>query len=716
MSEGRGLTLRKKRKDRPVISGPQPTGGSVSSGPRPGPQPSKSAAASNLSIPRERNAPSETSDLVKRRYSTRYNQLPDFSNLDAPAVPALPGSLSTLKRQSGGGSPRRRSRPSGSSHPLQVDQEVFNDPNLAHERYVTNLLSAASEQDIQGYQNSIRRIKHRNSANLQASVYQNRTQFIKISKEAEKLKSDMQTLRGLMSDLTTALAHTSNSSDSTMSPQLNGNSTSRRNAHRTSVANLESMWNIQLQTLWKTVEKSQKFLPAIPGRHVIMENGSWVELDSATWKPKRPIHLVLLNDHLLIASKKRKRMDPNVPQQGPAPVKLVAEECWPLQDLDMVDMSTSLTQGSSQAEERAIATAVTVRAGGRSLTYRSEKRDVKAKQVLLQTFRKAVEDLRKANKVETPSANAQNESLNYFASRDPASAHNADILDSLVSQRDKPDILIEVDGKQQNFRWVESQVDELDIDIALQRFDEAVDKVEKLRKLAKNLKSNTIAQELIQVKVDERASKVAAILIRELVDKPAFMEATKKNVTYLVRLGKEDAAREAYLSARSEALHKRERQCVFEGDLHRYVFSLSFVCFTMIKNTVLIFQASFNKDTMSAVVKWANEHLEEFNAVLQRQMSSVDKQGKVWRECMDVVWEHERGLLGENGLDFREVVGRGLEVKSIPVSKERSRDERSGSRGGSEARSKSRAGTPGRSGTPGGTVAPAMPNGGHEFA
>lgn len=661
MSEGRGLTLRKKRKDRPKISGPQPA--APSGGPRPsGPTPQQSQPGSSRTIPKERNA--ETSDLVKRRYSTRYNQLPNFGGGDTPAVPALPPAL---KRRSGPPSPKRPSTRDGAREagaPLNVDEDILSDPNLQADRYVAGLLSNASENEIQDYQNKLRRIKNRNSTNLQQSVYQNRTQFIKISKEAERLKSEMQVLRGLMSDLTGALSQTTSSTNGPLSPDLS--TAARKRANRSSVANLENMWNIQLQALWKNVEKSQKFLPAIPGRHIIMENGGWVELDSATWKPKRPVHIVLLNDHLLIASKKRKRMDPNVPNQGPAPTKLVAEECWPLQDVDMVDMSTSGV--SNTAEERAIATAISVRTGGRSLTYRSEKRDAAAKAELLQTFRKAVEDLRKASKGDAGKSSPQNESLNYFASRDGGLARSGSVLSSLsASKGEKPDILIEVDGKQQNFRWLESQIDELDIDIALQRFEEAVEKVEKLRKMTKSLKSNTIAQELIQTKVDERANRLANLLCRDLVDKPSHMETTKRIAAFLIRLGAEDRAREAYLLARSEALQKRSRQCVFEGDLHQYVFSLAFVYFTMIKNTVLIYQASFNASSMSAVIKWANEHLDSFNSVLQRQLSSVEKDGKVWRECMDVVWEHEASQLGENGLDFREIIGRGLEVKDIPV-------------------------------------------------
>ncbi|EXJ94288.1 hypothetical protein A1O1_02682 [Capronia coronata CBS 617.96] len=659
----RTLTLRRKRKDRPTISAPQNASGPGITRPAATAATKQSKPGSTLTVPRERNVPTETSDLVKRRYSTRYNQLPDFSNIGAPPVPSLPGAP---KRRSQGGSPRRAGV--SPSRPLLVDNETLKDSNLQHERYVADLLSNASEQDIQEYQTNLQRLKNRNSAELQQSVYQNRTQFIKISKEAEKLKAEMSILQNLMSELTGTLGQaTIGTTNTTLTPALNGTSQSRRNPNRTSVANLEQMWNIQLQALWKNIEKSQKFLPAAPGRHIVAETGNWIELDSATWKAKRPVHIVLLNDHLLIASKKRKRVDPNVPQQGPAPTKLVAEECWPLQDIEVIDMATSLTTGSTTpTEEKTVSSALSIRSGGRSLTYRHEKRDEKAKNGLLMALRKATEDCRKATKSQGEQNKSQTEGLSYFAARDPASANNIDMIDSINSAKERPDILIEIDGRKQNFRWVEGQIDDLDIEISLQRFDEAVEKVEKLRKIAKSLKNNSIAQELITVKVDERAAKLATVLCRELVETPSFMDATKKTSGYLIRLGFEDRARELYLNARGETLTKRVRQCVFEGDLHRYVFAISFVYFTIVKNTVLIYQASFPSTTTSACIKWANEHLETFNTLLVRQLSAIEKDGKLWRECMDVVWSHERELLGEVGLDFREVIGRGLEVRDIP--------------------------------------------------
>src|SRR6266571_908922 len=124
------------------------------------------------------------------------------------------------------------------------------------------MLADASEQDIRDYQNELRKVKNRTSTDLQHNVYQNRTQFIKISKEAEKLKGEMRTLRTLMSELTRTLGQT------TSAAGLAGDTkTARKQANRSSVANLEALWNTHLQTLWKRVEGSQKFLPAIPGRH-----------------------------------------------------------------------------------------------------------------------------------------------------------------------------------------------------------------------------------------------------------------------------------------------------------------------------------------------------------------------------------------------------------------------------------------------------------------
>lgn len=447
-----------------------------------------------------------------------------------------------------------------------MDVKALRDPSLRPEQYIAGLLSDASEQEIDDYQQALRRVKNRASTDLQQNVYQNRTQFIKISKEAEKLKGEMRTLRNLMSDLKTNTTALRNASSQGAAPSNDFEGgfppTLSKRDKRSSVADRTAMWNSQLQALWKTVEGSQKFLPALPGRHVVQNAGLWIELDNATWKSRRAMQIILLNDHLLVASRKKRRIEGNNADQRNAPSKLVADRCWPLLDIEMVDLAGTSESASGRNK---VADAIMVRGVGQeSFTYRTEKPDDNDKTSLMMNFRKAVEELRKGLRTEMESSNKAKETINYFASRDPGLLKKTELLETLS---DIKDMLIEVDGKQQNLRWVESQVDELDINIALQRFESAVQEVEKLNNLAKSLKSNVVAQDFITFKADERASKLAGLITRELVDTHNELKKTKRNVSWLAKLGFEDRAREAYLEARGNTIRKRSRYVEFEGTL-----------------------------------------------------------------------------------------------------------------------------------------------------
>lgn len=363
---------------------------------------------------------------------------------------------------------------------------------------MSSFFSNASEQDISDFQRKLKKMTSRAQTDLQQNVYHNRTTFISISKEADRLKAEMQTLRGLMSDLTSTLSQGSSMS--------NGNDagmddTSRKRANRSSLANLEAMYNTQLQALWKNIEGSQKFLAAMPGRHIVLESGHWAELDGATLKPRRSVHIVLLNDHLLIAARKPKRLDTNDPKSRRPHTKLVAVRCWPMNEIEMIEVRAP----SRDAED-----ALAIRYGQESYTFAGDRGNPKDQVELLQAFRRSKDELRRTERAANGTQDVKNKETNdYLAVRDPAVSQNPGVLGSLNRAKNQPEVLIDVDGKQRNLRWVEGQIDELDIEVALQRFEEAVSHVEQLRKLAKGLKGNTVAQEVITLKVDERATKLA---------------------------------------------------------------------------------------------------------------------------------------------------------------------------------------------------------------
>jgi hypothetical protein len=228
----------------------------------------------------------QTSDLVKQRYSTRFNNVPSDFDVTAPPVPNVP----SLPTQYAPADDRGRGPSPGRGPGLALDPRVLRDPNLNPEQYVAGLLSDASEQDIEEFQASLRKMKTRTSTDLQQNVYQNRAQFIKISKEAEKLKGEMRALRNLMSELktnTTALraassqgpSNSSTDFDQGFSPAL-----SKRDK-RSSVADRTALWNSQLQVLLLTPDTSFPFTYSnrLYGNPLKARKNSSLQLLVVTW-------------------------------------------------------------------------------------------------------------------------------------------------------------------------------------------------------------------------------------------------------------------------------------------------------------------------------------------------------------------------------------------------------------------------------------------------
>ncbi|KAF9694422.1 hypothetical protein EKO04_007474 [Ascochyta lentis] len=664
----KGISLRKKRGDKskknaPTISAPRqisapmPAGAgpamgaaTLSSSARPSQDSSRSrsrgphddARNPQQRPPRAQRA-DKTADLVKRRYSQKVMQLPtDFPGAGAP-MPDLPQMPSQFRDRSQARDPRPDR--STDARGLNVDMRALRDPNLHADQYVASMLADASEEDIRRYQDELRKAKHRTSVDLQSNVYQNRTQFIKISKEAEKLKGEMRTLRQLMSDLTTTLEQTASVS---ASPTTNGDAVSARRANRSSIGDLNQIRAGQLQQLYRDVEGSQKYLPPIPGRYIVWKSRRWFELDSATLKARRRVRLLLLNDHLLIAAEKKARNDvagQRDRDRNRSAVEYVAQRCFPLQDVHV----------SRAPEERVI-----VRAANESFTYDTKQEDTGDKITFLSTFRKTKDDLRKSQEAEVEDKDRAQDSYNHMLSRDPALRAQTHLLDNLNDNvSHNVSTFVDTDGQTRNIRWVEAQLDDLDIEIALQHFENAVSKFEKIKTLSQNMRGNDMAKTIVAFKVNERAAKLASVLVRQLAEGNTWNGPINQHVTWVNRLGFEDRAREAYLEARSSMIKARSRQCTFEGNLPDYIFQISYIYFLIIKNTVSTFQTCFPQPLMSACVKWAKEHVDHFNVILKRQLSSVEREGDMWNQCLGLAHEHA-AMLREVGLDFSELVGSGV--------------------------------------------------------
>jgi exocyst complex component 8 len=135
MDDKKGVSLRQKRTGKIKISAPtlisapaSATASTVDLPSRPSTRGTANSPAPSLVNPRARDRSREdkTTDLVKRRYSTRFNNPPDLS-LDPDAIPTLPSIPSQFAVQ-----PPSRGSDVSTTRP-KLDPKLLKDPKFKAE-------------------------------------------------------------------------------------------------------------------------------------------------------------------------------------------------------------------------------------------------------------------------------------------------------------------------------------------------------------------------------------------------------------------------------------------------------------------------------------------------------------------------------------------------------------------------------------------------------
>jgi hypothetical protein len=160
-----------------------------------------------------------------------------------------------------------------------------------------------------------------------------------ISKEISTLENEMLELKESLSEYKSmpSLLHI---------PDPTSTSSSGLSSYRrSSVADLRIMYYNQMQTLHSTVEGSAKFAPTTPGRHVVAEVDGVIALNAATYKATGKVKFVVLDDAVLVA-RRRRRTGGGGEGSGANEGKLVAERCWPLNEMLVLDTKDSPSRSS----------------------------------------------------------------------------------------------------------------------------------------------------------------------------------------------------------------------------------------------------------------------------------------------------------------------------------------------------------------------------------
>ena len=104
----------------------------------------------------------------------------------------------------------------------------------------------------------------------------------------------------------------------------------RRRNVRSSVADLRILYANQMQNLHSQIEGAAKYVPTMPGRHIITEMDGVLALNAATYKVDHAVKFVVLDDAVLVARRRRRR-------NNTESEKLVAERCWMLGEMLVLD-------------------------------------------------------------------------------------------------------------------------------------------------------------------------------------------------------------------------------------------------------------------------------------------------------------------------------------------------------------------------------------------
>lgn len=607
----------------------------------------------------------------------------------------------------------------GASFPPTNDPDVLalRSANFNAKEYISSKLSSASDVEISKFTDKITRLKDQVAVDRQNMVYGNYRTFLAVGSQISVLSSELQALRKLVNDLhvaTTAMKQdaentllnidsSSNSSTTNLSvPGFNDspngsssdllgplsagrgfNSASKQN-NRNSVLVLESMWAQDLSGLFRSVEGAQKYLPPIPGRHVVEESSGWDQLNAATWKPWQPVKVYLLNDYLLIAIRKRSKNN-DMLAVSQSSQSWVADQCWPLPDIVIKDLST--LEHTSGAPPHGFA----VHKDRNVYVYKHN--DAKASARFFQAYNRLPREMRgKGNQGRRDATQKNSEGRPRDSIYGGINSNKGLGSREGENKGHKRSVSMDIAERTRVLRDIDTLINDLDVKIAHRNFSDAVNVIEHRNKevadvhevsataiaaaqaasatsaiggsisgppslkgrpsISTSMSSTQVQQtaqvmdikvlrvQILKIKLDQRAKEISTILLNNVTQDYFGRSEIKEQIQLLIRLKQGEVAKKAFLTSRRQLILKRVKGVEFEGDIPNYISQIVTIHFRMARATVEIYQTCFPSSSQaSTIVEWAKTEVEDYVELFARQLYNISQDSDIYRQCVKVTKE-----------------------------------------------------------------------------
>ena len=544
--------------------------------------------------PKNQNAGNNDGDLrksrlgekLKKRLSVKYNyQQPSTYNAsDAPPVPELPNDFQPDEHEINNDGQYLKTGEVRESLLEDINEQRSSDLDIVNkdwlqqqdfdgEAYVRTHLANASPSEIAQFKQALNDSMTSANSKLEQNAFQklvnitfdiiiellivnnlkSYADFITISKEMDTIETEVMELRGLLNEWRNL--------PETFGIEDNGdNDLDKLKRNRSSVADLALVYKNQLQVLHNTVEGSLKFVPPLPGRHVVTTTSKFVELNAATYRIHQSVEIILLNDTLLIASKRRRQAGDGNKE------KLIADRAWSFSEITVHDVKDSNN----------VKNAIKIKNNKQTFVYKAETNNDKLN--FLNVIRTSIEEFKKVNMEN----NESNSSPNLV------SPSMKSVGSSVNSPRRTPNI------NNKYLQWLEDFIDELSVSVALNDNDKAVEQIEKGKKLLRST-NDDYQREVLQNQLSYHKKTLVKNLLNLIEDSNKTKKSNLINVVNLLyRLNETGIAREIFFESRKNLIKRRTRQMIFDGDVVNYVSELSTITFTIIKQSADLFRAAFS--------------------------------------------------------------------------------------------------------------------------
>lgn len=557
-------------------------------------------------------------------------------------------------------------------HDLKIIK-ILHDPEFNAEMFISSRLSDATATDIERFSSHLITLNKKINNDMKSAALKTYDRLLNTSNELHLTESELKVLRNLLTELLEVSNTMKESAETRVQLELEvtselmskKNIKSKKMVDRSSVIMLEKIWNNEMNSLFKHVEGAQKFVTPIPGRHIIAECGHWYELNAATFKTLQPAHIFLLNDLILVATRRRKNAI--LKSDTKSTSGLIAEQCWPLRDVTLSELKPNKSSNEKYS----------IKITYNSLTYIYQTDRLDYYQLILKGYKKSRDELRDILEAENIKQKQLRDSLNLLSIQDlPMNQQTPPQSKRSSSQRESHTLLHDISTKMhgrsrsldnsiiiKNLKLIDENLNDIDILIFHENFDEAIDKLIDLNKKLENFKDNCneeelIFQNVILMKINLKKDELLKKLITLLNLNSNHVEI-EQIIRCLNKLNHSKIAQTLFLNNRSLYLNdlvskvQESKDLIGNPMLINYLIEVSIVVFQAVKNSINLYKSLFKNErssNLAYLIQWTIKNVKSHLIFLQKKINNLtlDRDGM---ERLITTLHRQSNVLKDVGID-----------------------------------------------------------------